>query len=85
MPRPAARCLVLAALVVGAATARVSPAASPGGPYAGRPLAEALRKLQQQGLAIVFTSRLVTPRMRVAAEPTARAPRQVLDLSLIHI
>jgi hypothetical protein len=80
MPRPAARCLVLAALLVGAATARVSPAAaSPGGPYAGRPLAEALRKLQQQGLAIVFTSRLVTPQMRVAAEPTARAPRQVLD------
>jgi TonB-dependent receptor-like protein len=80
MPRPAARCLVLAALLVGAGAVIVAPAATAaGGPYAERPLAEALRKLQQQGLAIVFTSRLVTPQVRVTAEPTARAPRQVLD------
>ncbi len=49
------------------------------GPYAGRPLAEILLALQDQGLTIVFTSELVRPEMRVAAEPRSRAPRQVLD------
>ncbi|HUP43257.1 MAG TPA: TonB-dependent receptor [Thermoanaerobaculia bacterium] len=47
--------------------------------YEGRPLAEVLLALEQQGLAIVFTSELVRPEMTVAAEPGASDPRRVLD------
>jgi len=48
-------------------------------PYLGLPLEEALRRLQAQGLHLVFTNRLVRPEMRVLVEPTATAPRRVLD------
>ncbi len=48
-------------------------------PYEGRPLTEVLLALQEQGLTIVFTSQLVRPEMKVAAEPTAREPRRILD------
>jgi hypothetical protein len=47
--------------------------------YAGRPLAEALRALQNDGLRIVFSSEIVTEGMRVGAEPRAKRPRAVLD------
>jgi len=47
--------------------------------FQGRPLDEALRLLQQDGLPIVFSSEIVTPSMRVAAEPRATTPRQQLD------
>jgi outer membrane receptor protein involved in Fe transport len=47
--------------------------------YAGRPLAEVLLSLQREGLAIVFTSALVRPEMKVLDEPAAREPRRVLD------
>lgn len=81
-------CGIACAVLLGAAAA---PAAAPAqeppstgralvpGRFAGRPLAEVLGALQSQGLAIVFTSELVRPEMRVAAEPTTREPRRILD------
>src|SRR5262245_42276182 len=47
--------------------------------YANRPLADALHDLQAGGLRIVFSSEIVTPEMRVTAEPRSSTPRQVLD------
>ncbi|MCP3997466.1 MAG: TonB-dependent receptor [bacterium] len=49
------------------------------GPLAGLPLDEALRALQDGGLKLFFTSNVVTPGMRVEAEPTAGDPRGRLD------
>jgi hypothetical protein len=46
---------------------------------AGRSLAEALHRLQELGLRIVFTSETVHPGMVVAAEPATSDPRQALD------
>jgi len=54
-------------------------AGTAGAAWLGRPLTEALRELQSQGLRIVFTSQLVRPEMRVEAEPVAKDPRRVLD------
>ncbi|HUP42277.1 MAG TPA: hypothetical protein VM599_03630, partial [Thermoanaerobaculia bacterium] len=47
--------------------------------YEGRELAEVLRELQSEGLAVVFTTELVRPGMTVAAEPAARDPRGLLE------
>lgn len=47
--------------------------------FSGRHLDEALGLLQQDGLAIVFTSEIVTPDMRVTAEPRHGTARQQLD------
>jgi hypothetical protein len=47
--------------------------------YAGRSLAAALRALQAGGLRIVFTSAVVSPDLRVPAEPKGRTPRQQLE------
>lgn len=47
--------------------------------WAGRPLAEALRRLTAAGLDLVFSTAVVGPELRVAAEPAAGPPRQVLD------
>jgi hypothetical protein len=47
--------------------------------FAGRGLDDALRLLQRQGLPIVFSSEIVTPDMRVAAEPHSTTPRQQLE------
>lgn len=47
--------------------------------WRGRPLADALRELQSQGLRIVYTSRLVRPEMRVETEPVSGDPRRILD------
>src|SRR6185295_8462773 len=69
------RLLVALAAMVGTFPVQAAAATT----YAGRPLAEALLSLQQQGLAIVFTSQLVRPEMKVAAEPAAREPRRILD------
>jgi Carboxypeptidase regulatory-like domain len=49
--------------------------------FAGRPLADALRELQADGLKIVFSSELVRPEMRVTSEPTG-SPRRKLDAML---
>jgi hypothetical protein len=46
--------------------------------FAGRRLEDALRVLQMRGLRLVFSSELVTPDMRVGAEPRARAPNEQL-------
>lgn len=48
-------------------------------PWAGLTLEQALHRLQEQGLLIVFTSGLVRPEMRVEREPTATSPRLLLD------
>jgi len=45
----------------------------------GRRLDDALRILQRSGLQIVFSSEIVTPEMRVVAEPRATTHRQQLD------
>ena len=51
----------------------------PSARYDGLPLSEALHRLRQQGLKIVYTSEVVTPDMRVTSEPSAGPPRQILD------
>ena len=48
-------------------------------PYMGMTLAAALRDLQSRGLPLVFSSKIVTPDMRVEAEPRAKTPRAVLE------
>jgi hypothetical protein len=70
----------LRALALGAAwLARPAPACAA---FADRPLAEALAALQQQGLALIFSSDLVRPEMRVRAEPKGRTRRELLDALL---
>ena len=56
-------------------------AAAAGAPQSlkGRRLDEALRVLQREGLAIVFSSEVVTPQMRVTVEPDVASPRRQLD------
>jgi hypothetical protein len=66
----------LAALCLVVASAVAPPA---GAKYENRPLADVLRELQSGGLRIVFSSEIVTPNMRVLAEPRATLPRQILD------
>ncbi len=51
--------------------------------FQGRSLDEALRFLQQGGLPIVYSSEIVSPGMRVTAEPRASTPRQQLDELLV--
>src|SRR5262245_41505539 len=54
--------------------------AYPGQPvFQGRLLEDALRVLQRAGLPLVFSSEIVTPSMRVVAEPRGTTPRQQLD------
>ena len=48
-------------------------------PYQGLALAEALHRLQADGLRVVFSTDLVESKMRVEAEPRSRWPRDVLD------
>jgi outer membrane receptor protein involved in Fe transport len=62
-------------LVAGAGPLSAGPPAR----FAGRPLAEALQELRAAGLKLVFASNVVTPDLRVAAEPRAAAPREILD------
>src|SRR5262249_56430284 len=70
-----------AALIVWIAAAPAS-AAQDRPRYAGRPLTDVLRDLQQGGLNITFSSELVRPEMRVLAEPPAGSSRAVLDAIL---
>jgi Ca-activated chloride channel family protein len=62
-----------------AARARKDYLAPPPDLYLGKPLGDVLRDLQRRGLNIVFSSELVTPEMRVAAEPKEKTPRKILD------
>ena len=75
--------LVTASIVFAGADAPAQggqPASRPS--LAGRPLTEALRQLQKQGLNIVFSSEIVKSGMRVGSEPAGRTPREVLDAVL---
>ena len=65
---------VVALLLCGAGAAAAGPRT-----LQGLRLDDALRLLQRDGLPIVFSSEIVTPRMRVTAEPRATSPRQQLD------
>jgi len=46
--------------------------------YAGLELEQALTRLQEQGLSIIYSSDLVKPGMRIAAEPVGHDPRALL-------
>jgi len=50
-----------------------------GPPYAGRPLAEVLQDLGDQGLHLVYSSETVPASLRVAREPAGDTPRAILD------
>ena len=72
--RAAVRCCTVAALI-GAASA--SPAATPD--LAGRRLTEVIASLEDRGIAVLYSSDLVRPWMRVKREPEATEPRAILD------
>src|SRR5580765_1278811 len=46
-------------------------------PYAGRPIADVLQELQTPALRIIFSTDLVTPAMRVQAEPKSTDPKEI--------
>jgi hypothetical protein len=50
-----------------------------GPPYAGRPLAEVLQDLREQGLHLVYSSETVPGSLRVASEPAGSTPLAILD------
>ena len=75
----AAVALLLLAVAAWSAFGAARRADLPAPRYAGRPLAEALDELRSQGLDLVWSSALVRPEMRVAAEPRGGTPRAVLD------
>lgn len=50
-----------------------------GPPYEGRPLREVLAELEEGGLALVYSSDLVHPGMRVREEPTAGSIQGMLE------
>jgi Ca-activated chloride channel family protein len=54
-------------------------AAQSGYSYKGTKIVEVLRKFQQQGMKINFSSRLVTPDMIVVQEPKTISARTILD------
>lgn len=68
--RTIGKSFALSALVLAAVHGQASTA---------RPLADALRELQRQGVNIVFSSRVVTPAMHVEREPVSRSPRARLE------
>lgn len=51
--------------------------------FAGARLEDALKALQAEGLAVVFSSQLVRDSMRVGSEPQGRTPRAILDEILL--
>ena len=63
----------------GYVAATALPGSTSGVKYAGRPLGDVLRELQDTGLNIVFSSEIVRPTMKVLSEPKAVLPREVLD------
>ncbi|MBI3831893.1 MAG: hypothetical protein HY291_20390 [Planctomycetes bacterium] len=50
--------------------------------FAGRTLEEALQDLSGEGLKLVYSSALVKPGMRIAAEPEGKTPRELLESML---
>jgi hypothetical protein len=82
--RRLARIAVLTCLAVTAAHSIVA-AQAPPPRYAGRPLVDVLEDLRRQGLPLVYSSELVTPNLRVAAEPSAKDRRAILEeLLAVH-
>jgi hypothetical protein len=67
-------------LVLGLSSRAVFPAAPQ--PYKDRRVVEVLRELQRQGVRVVFSTRLVTPEMRVAVEPHGATPEQIITAML---
>lgn len=63
-------------MVALAASLPVAPAISAA--LAGMPLSSAVADLERRGLAVLYSSDLVRPWMKVAAEPTASDPASVL-------
>jgi hypothetical protein len=47
--------------------------------FRGLSLTQAIAKLEQRGLHVIYSTDLVKPWMRISAEPAAAAPAQVLD------
>ena len=74
--------LAAAIVLIGNLSTVVPATAMSGGPYAGLTLEHALRRLADAGLPLIFTDRVVEPRMRVEHEPTADDPRAILDQML---
>lgn len=73
-------------LLLGSAAAPSASASDSGAPtdlsravYSGQALSDALLALQAQGLALVFTSQVVLPEMKVLTDPRSTTPRAVLD------
>ncbi len=56
----------------------VQPLHAAGNHYAGRPVAEVLEELRGSGLALIYNTQLVPPTLRVAQEPRAADPEQLL-------
>ena len=67
---PVLSVVVLSVAVLLPATAAEGATRSPG-PFAGSTLEQALLRLADTGLPLVFTDRVVSPEMRVEREPTA--------------
>jgi outer membrane receptor protein involved in Fe transport len=74
-PRFTAGLLTVLVLASGAATA----AAASNAAWAGRPLSQALDRLRDLGLRLVYGSNVVHPGMFVFAEPLEESPRRILD------
>lgn len=68
---------IVAAVVLVLAAAPSEVAAGP--PYEGRSLREVLAELEEGGLALVYSSDLVRPEMRVREEPAAGSVQDMLD------
>jgi hypothetical protein len=68
----AAVAILLVGLVVPPAIAQVRR-------YAGRSLPDVLAEINREGLKLVFSSRVVTPEMRVRDEPKATHPRGIVE------
>lgn len=81
--RPRLSALLLLAVLIPAATAARPPAV--GEALVGRSLTDALLLLQERGLDLIFTSEVVTPDMRVEAEPRGdELPQLLADLLAPH-
>src|SRR5262245_33247030 len=74
-----ARCGSIVSMVLALALWGQPVAAQQPASLKGLSLTEALRVMQSRGLRIVFTSAVVSPHLRVTAEPRGRTPRQQLD------
>jgi hypothetical protein len=75
-------CLLVAIVLrmVHAPLIQAAGAAQPADRYEGRLVADVLRQLQSRGAPIIFSTVLVTPDLRVKAEPRKdRTPREVAE------